>query len=218
MQIDSTPWRRALILGVPLVVLVLELFHPVDWSADVHGTEVIARDPAWWTILHIVQLPLFGLLGVSVFALTWGMAGRSVWASRIGVLLFLVFYSAHDSITGIASGILIWEAEELPEAEADLVATQVESLFLGGGPYTFIPLTGMLGWALAVGAAAVALNRSGLALLPTILLFSAAIVFGITHEPPFGPIGLAALLLAITMIEFMPGRAWTRSAPNRAGI
>lgn len=217
MFVSHTIHRRALLLWVPIAILLLELTHPVDWSAHVHGPEVIARDTTWWTLLHVIQLPLFGLLSLAVLTLGWKLPGRAAIVSRIGVALFLVFYTAHDSITGIASGLVMREASGLSGDELALAESLAGALFLGGGAFTFIPALGMLGWVLAAGGLAVALAQAGASRWPVALLVVAAVAFGITHEPPFGPIGMAAFAAAVALIEYAPRVAWP-ACPVRASL
>jgi hypothetical protein len=56
------------------------------------------------------------------------------------------------------------------------------------------------------------MSRVGVSRLPVGLMVLAAIAFGITHEPPFGPIGMAAFAGSIALIEFAPQRFW-KSCP-----
>jgi hypothetical protein len=208
----NTLMRRALLIGAPLSVGVLGIWHPIDPGTSPY--QIVADSPTWWTILHLLQLPLFGLLALAVWMLVRQLPGKAALVSKIALAFFVIFYTALDSITGIASGIIAREARDLSAAEIATIEPLVNSLFLGGGPYTFIPLFAILGWGVAAGAAAVALRRAGVSRLPVLLMGLSAIFFGITHEPPFGPIGMAAMLGAVVMIEFLPHRYW-RSCPVR---
>lgn|GEM_PF-6576487 len=52
-----TPWlRRPLLLGAPLALAVLMLFHP--WPYDNYLGELVPI-AHWWTILHLIQFVLF---------------------------------------------------------------------------------------------------------------------------------------------------------------
>jgi hypothetical protein len=211
MNLLTTTWlRRSILLGTPLVLGGVTIFHPIDFGAEPYS--IVAGNPTWWTILHLLQLPLFALLALAVLLLTWNMPGRTPVISRIALGFFVIFYTALDAVTGIASGIIVRNARHLPAEEQVIIEPLVSDLFLGGGPYTFIPLFAILGWAIAAGAAAHALSKAGAARLPVVLLYVAAISFGITHEPPFGPIGLAAFVVAVAMLEFAPTRFW-RTCP-----
>ena len=58
--------RRLIMFGVPLVLGLLELGHPALLPGD-DIVATIAPIATWWTILHVLQVPLFALLGVAVF-------------------------------------------------------------------------------------------------------------------------------------------------------
>lgn len=202
----NTHARVLLVLGAPLLLGLINVWHPVGPGDSPYS--VVAQSPTWWTVLHLLQLPLLRLVALAVAWLIRGMRGWVATTSRVALGAFVVFYAAYDSITGIASGIIVREARHLPEREQAIAEPLVSSLFLGGGPLTFVPLLGMLGWAVGLMAAATALSRVGASRLPVALLGVAAVSFGITHEPPFGPAGMAALVIAAGMLELAPQRFW----------
>src|SRR5262249_59626164 len=70
-----TPAKRGVMIGVPLLLGALEVFHPPSPFLPGGSTvvEMIAAVRVWWVILHIVQLPLFALLGVVVL---WVLPAR----------------------------------------------------------------------------------------------------------------------------------------------
>lgn len=45
--------RRIIVLGTPLVIAILNLFHPSNMA--------IRPNLAWWLTLHILNLPRFAL-------------------------------------------------------------------------------------------------------------------------------------------------------------
>jgi hypothetical protein len=82
----------------------------------------------WWIVLHIVQLPLFGLLALAVFALTDGLRGPLVTTSRIGLSVFAIFYTATDAVLGIARGLLVRYARDLSSDAQAVMEAATESL------------------------------------------------------------------------------------------
>jgi hypothetical protein len=202
--------RRLLLLLPPIALGILGIFHPVGPGHS--PFHIVSESPTWWTVLHILQLPLLALVALSVYLVVAGFPGRAAMVSRAGLAVFVVFYTAYDSITGIASGIIVQETRSFSSEEQSVAEPLVNSLFLGGGPYTFITALAMLGWIISTIAAAVAMSRVGVARLPVGLMVLAAIAFGITHEPPFGPIGMAAFAGSIALMEFAPQRFW-KSCP-----
>ena len=97
--------RRLIMFGVPLVLGLLELGHPAFLPGD-DIVATIAPIATWWTILHVLQVPLFALLGVAVFLLVRDLDGRAAKVSRYAICVFIVVYPAFDAAVGIASGVL----------------------------------------------------------------------------------------------------------------
>jgi hypothetical protein len=192
--------RRLILLGTPFTLGLLELWHPVPTPGARY--ETIARYNDWWLILHMLQLPLFGLMALAVVVLVAGIGSRSTTIAGVGMCFFAVFYTAFDAITGVASGILVRSAQGLAPEQQALVARQIESFFPSAGSdpaIIVIAALGVLGWVVGVIAAAVALARAG-APLPAAILLGLAVIFAM-HAPPTGPLGLACFFLAASWIE-----------------
>lgn len=75
---------------------------------------MISRRMDQWLTVHMIQLPLFGLLAVAVSLLTDGLRGRVVLLGRIALGFFVVFYTALDSLAGLAVGFLVRYGLTLP--------------------------------------------------------------------------------------------------------
>ena len=201
----QTVLRRLILLGTPLTLGLLEIWHPVPISGARY--ETIVRYNDWWLILHMLQLPLFGLMALAVVVLIAGIRGQTTTIARAGMWFFAVFYTAFDAITGVASGILVRGAQGLVPEQQALVARQVEAFFPAGASnlaITSIAALGVLGWVVGVIAAAVALARAG-APRPAAILVGLAVIFAM-HAPPTGPFGLACFFIAASWIEFVPQR------------
>jgi len=61
-------FRRLVLLGVPLLLGILELGHPALLPGD-PVVATIGPIATWWTTLHVLQVPLFALLGFAVIIL-----------------------------------------------------------------------------------------------------------------------------------------------------
>src|SRR5215813_8914260 len=92
--------RRLLLLGTPAILGLLEIFHPRAYPPYF---ENLLPQANWWFVLHLLQLPLFGLLGLAVLVLIRDLQGSAATISRAGIAFYLVFYTALDAITGIAT-------------------------------------------------------------------------------------------------------------------
>jgi hypothetical protein len=194
--------RRLVLLGTPLVLGLLEIWHPIVPAEGVFDS--LAPHVRWWTILHLLQLPLFGLLALAVVLLTWDLQGRLVTLIRVAMGSFVIFYGALDSIAGIANGIVVSTGLALgPEHHAAL-ETITYNLF--GSPVVFaLSITGALSWLVGLVATAVVLRRQG---APLYLLALSGLFFGYSHAPPLGPLGMLFFLIAAGWLEF--GRALER--------
>jgi hypothetical protein len=202
--------RRLVLLGTPLVLGMMEIWHPTP-SGTESTFDIIVDNADWWFTLHSLQLPLFGLMALAVYLLVDGLHGWAATISRIGSWFFVVFYIALDSILSIAGGVIARGARGLPADQEALVARQLEefafSPIVGGGGPSLIGILGPLGWVTAVVGAAIALRRAGLARIPSILIGLSAI-FAV-HSWPTGSLGLAFFLL---------GAGWVESARSKRGI
>jgi hypothetical protein len=172
------------------------LFHP--------------RGEAWRDLM--IQLPLFGLLAVAVFLLTDGLRGRVVLLSRIALGFFVIFYTALDSLAGLAVGFLVRYGLTLPPEQRQGVASAAQALWDDrslGGIFSVVAVVGNLGWLIAMLAAAVARYKAAAPRPAVVLLVSSAIVFALGHPRPFGPIGMALFVAGAIWLEIVSKRIET---------
>ena len=101
--------RRIIVLGTPLALAILNLFHP--------SPQAIRPNLDWWITLHILNLPLFALLGLAAILLLEGQRGLVATCSRVLLAIFAVVYPAFDAMVGIGSGIMIRFATTLPASQ-----------------------------------------------------------------------------------------------------
>jgi hypothetical protein len=196
--------RQLIILLTPLTLGILEIWHPVG-VANRSAFESIVPKVDWWLTLHLLQLPLFGLLALSVVLMLRKLHCWAATIARIGMGFFVVFYIALDSITGIASGLLIRNARDFsPEIQA-FVSQQINLLFFnpitGGNTFSVVGVLGAFGWTIGTIAAAIALSKAGAERIPVALLILAAILFGLSHAPPTGSIGLILFFFAVVRLD-----------------
>jgi hypothetical protein len=191
--------RRVLLVAPPLVLAVVLLWHPPGGD-DVYAG--VRDDVDAWMLVHTVFLIFIPLMGLAGYLLVSGLTGRAATVSRVGMLLFLVFYTAYEVTVGVGTGILVDYANGLPAAEQDVVADAIQHYNrsdLVGDPLSFSLLVGFFGWVIGMLAAAVAFRSAG-ASWPIVVLIGLAALFAI-HPPPVGPIGLACFAAAAVLIE-----------------
>jgi hypothetical protein len=205
--------RRVVLLGTPLALAILELFHPLV-SRDLAGTLFPVAD--WWVTLHVVQLVLFALMGAALWLLTDGLHGIAPTISRIGAAVFVVFYGAGEAVLGIATGILALGAGDLPtearEGRVEAIATFFEDPIAIG-----LYFVGELGWLVGLLAAVVALYAGGSARLPLVLLvLSGCVLLVFDHPAPYGPIVFGSFFLGALWLELTRGRRSVARHPRHA--
>jgi hypothetical protein len=213
-ELNTNKWtllRQLVIILSPLTLGILEIWHPVG-VPNKSVFESIQPQVDWWLTLHLLQVPLFGLMALAVFLMVNNLQGWAARISRGGIAFFVVFYTALDAITGIAGGALIRSARNLPPDVQSFVSQQVNLLFfdpiIGGSTLSLVGILGAGGWFVGVTAAALALAQINVDRLSVVLLILAAILFGISHTPPTGPLGLMFFFLAVVRIN---PRVWDRT-------
>jgi hypothetical protein len=201
-----TVQRRALsrqevmfLVGVPLAWAILLLFHP---GGDPDTIYLNVRDEVTRAlVVHIGMLFFIPLMAVAVYLLLRGVEGTAARVSRIALVPFVIFYSAWETLQGIANGVLVDEVNGLPETEretgANLVQDFAESpLVREMGVFASI---GGLGLITAAIAAGVALRRHAGAPLSVAVLLGVSGFLITAHPPPFGPIGLVLFVAAVLL-------------------
>jgi hypothetical protein len=199
---DSPRFSRdllAFMLGVPLAWAVLLLFHPGGDATDIYGS---ARDDVTpFLVVHLGTLLFIPLMAVVFYLLLRGIPGKAAKVSRIALVPFVVFYSAWETLQGIANGVLVDQVNALPASErargAALVQDFAESPLVR--EMGVLASLGGLGLVVALIAAAVALRREAGASAPVAALLGVSGFLIMAHPPPFGPIGLAMFILAVVL-------------------
>ena len=193
--------RRVFLVATPLTLAVVLWYHPPGGEADA-VYEGVRHDVGAWLFVHTAFLFFIPLMAFAAWLLLSGLHGRAATVSRVALVVFLVFYTAYEVTIGLGTGILIDYANSLPAAEQAAVADAIQHLngdAVLGDPISVSLVAGVLGWAVAMVAAAVAIRRDGAGWPATVLLGLAAL-FAI-HPPPIGPAALVCFAAAAVLIE-----------------
>jgi hypothetical protein len=176
------------------VLGLLELGHPALLPGD-DIVATIAPIATWWTVLHVLQVPLFALLGVAVFLLVRDLNGLAAKVSRYAICVFIVVYPAFDAAVGIASGVLC-QSTASPDLETGLY-----NLFWG--PVTGVmAIVGSASWLVALNTAAWAWRKHGASALAVGFLALSGLLLGVGHIRPLGPLACLCFLIGVALIEF----------------
>jgi hypothetical protein len=202
--------RGVVLLGVPLALAVLEIFHPERPNSASEAVE----QGGWFMWFHFIQVPLIGLMALAVYLLTAGMEGLTTGVSRWAIGVFAVFFSAYDAAAGIGTGYALRNARGLSAGAQEAIYEAVKdmpvvSLIFG------LSVVGSLAWVVALVGAALSLRRAGASLGPFILLILAGVFFLGGHPYPAGTLAFGSFFLAAAWLEFAPGRLASASRPVR---
>ena len=193
---DRTVLRRLVLLGTPLALALLEIFHPEQPS----GASEAIDQGGWFMWFHIIQVPLIGLMALAVYLLTDGLEGRAVSVSRWAIGVFAVFFSAYDAAAGIGTGYALRNAQGLSAEGQAAVYETVKDLPLFSLPFG-LSIVGTLGWAVALIAAAIALRRAGVSRGPFVLLILAGVFLMGGHPYPAGTLAFGCFFLGAAWFE-----------------
>jgi hypothetical protein len=137
------------------------LFHPAPGDSPHEGIrDVVDR----WIFIHIGQLVLTPFLFLAVWRLLDGLNSAAAQISRAALVVWTVFFSAYDSIQGVATGILARQANSLTGEEqagfAQAIDFLVEDSLIAGDISAFSLIAGGA-WLVCSIAAAIALYKAG---------------------------------------------------------
>lgn len=195
------PQRRVLLLAPPLLFAGLAVAHPQPEP----NLESLMDAATWFAVFHVIQLVLTGLVAVSVLLLADSFGRATAWMTRVGIGVFLVFFSAYDTLAGIGTGLAMRSARDLPLAQQEGVFNVVKDWPALSAPFA-LSIVGTLGWVVAVGTLALAARRQGVRRLEWVLLALSAVFLLGGHPFPGGTLAFGSFLLAALFHEFGSGR------------
>ena len=235
------------LFAAPAVLLGIELYHPADFTESPGMFQYLRQPqpspyqnghdalgyfgPDWWFTLHSIQTPLVGLVSVGLWLMVarvdgtrdGALAAVCAWLARVATFVFLIYYTALDSIGGTGMARAIIHANALVSAGTitkDQAAQLLDALWKDpavGGVGSTISLTGS--WAVFFAAlfAAVALYVTRRAPWPALVLL---ILFGwqleVSHTAMHGPVAFGLLAVVGIWLWFAQRRGAGAAIP--AGV
>jgi len=212
--------RRICLLGAPLVLLGMEIFHPLGFTHEVYP--VLSRPgflyfgPWWFFTLHFIQTPMVGVIAAGLLLLLAGLSGLWPWVARGAALVWLVYYTVLDSIQGIFLGWIIGKSLDASADTQRFVATLTQDMYTDrviGGVSSFVSLTGSWAFLVAAIATALVLAQRGATLWPLLALVLAGQLIQMSHAHPYGPVGFSLVFLAALGLE-----RWLARPPARPAV
>jgi hypothetical protein len=192
MNSSDRPRRETLlIVGAPLVLAVVELFHP-------YPHDLFQLPLPRWLAIHYLQILLFPLSALAVAASVRGLGGVAAALCRAGMFVFAVSFVAFDTAAGVVTALLVQAAQASgnPEAwRAPVLAIWAHPV-VGGAPGStpVLAVAGTAAWLVGALAAAVAIRRAGASWMPVALFAVAALGLFVfkSHAWPGGPLSFGA--------------------------
>lgn len=188
----------------PLLVAAVGLTHPIFLDPSTADR---------WRLGHLLLLPAFPLLAVSVFALLRDERGPAAWGARGLSLAYAVLYGALDSIAGIGAPQQVLgtvaRGEPLPP---------VADLYEIGDRLGALGVYALAGAAALTGLALWRRHRSPLAPLGAAVAVAASAVVLRHHVfPPRGVLAMLALAVGFSLLELSRGAQPATRAQVPAG-
>ena len=191
----SAPWARFLV-AIPLAWVVVALIHP-QGSGDAY--EGLRDEVGLWIGVHLAQPVLAIGLAAILWILLLGRRGTAATVARCAIPVWLVSFTAFDSIAGLASALAIQPANDLAGAEqagaASTAQYMLDNHFAGSiSPVWLIQATAFV---TTIVATALVLRSAGASRgLFVAMLVGALHVF---HAGPISALGLAAITVAVVL-------------------
>jgi hypothetical protein len=201
--------RRVLLLVPQLLLGGLEIFHPQPQM----NVQALMDASTWFAIFHVIQLVLVGLVAVSVLLLADSFGRATAWPTRLGIGLFLVFFSAYDTLAGIGTGLAMRSARDLSAAQQEGVFLVVKDWPGLAWPFA-LSIVGTAGWLVAVGALALAARRQAAPRREWLLLGLAALFLLGGHPFPWGTLAFGCFFVAALFHEWRADRAVVTRLPG----
>ena len=200
---SSLSLSRLVLFGAPILMGIVSVIHPVPTGESF--IESIEPHLGIWLAVHVVQLALIGLIGITIGLLGSGLSGTAATISRVAVVFFLVFYGAFDGIVGLSTGVLVWLRQTFVSSDQAVTGRLVEAFWDARlDPASLVPvviLIGSFSWLVAATSLGLALRRAGASRSILWLLILSGAFFGIDHPFPTGTLGMICLLGAVILIE-----------------
>lgn len=161
------PWPRAALFALPGIALAI--------TGSTHPHYLTYTTSAHWTIMHLIGLLVFPLVGVALIALVWGRRDPLALIVIAGSYLYATCYTALDIVSGAAAGYVTYQL-----GPGELRPDEVGFLFQLGGRLEDVGAPAMLVAGIAVGIDALRRYRWRAA-APTVLIVVAGYSFLDSH-------------------------------------
>jgi hypothetical protein len=201
---DSTPFRRsggreALFVGVPAAWIVVALVHPMGGAGTVF--EELHDKADLWLGVHIAQLVLSLGIAAALWITVRGRTTMAATVTRLAIPVYLVFFAAFDSVTGIASALAIRHANSVAGPAQEGAASTAEYLVTNHFTADLSPVWAIASVALVVAVAGTAMTLRSAGAPRLVWGFALAGVLMTVHAGVLAAAGLAALAVGLYLAD-----------------
>ena len=204
------------IIAIPLLWAILLLFHPGGDAVRMY--DAVRNDVTPWLAVHLGTMLFIPLLAAAVYVLLRDVEGTAARVSRIALVPFALFYTIWEALQGIATGILVYNVNQLPAAERATGSDLVQDFGMNiiARDFGIIGSLGSVSFLVAMIAGAIAVRRHTDAPVAVPALLGIAGFLITAHPPPFGPTGLVLFVVAAILFVRSQGapRMAARSIPS----
>jgi len=200
--------RQLLLFGPPILAAAVNLMHPVIPPVYVG----VLHHLDWWLKLHIINLALFPLFGLSAYLLLDDVRNLAASVSRIAIAVFVPLYAAFDALMGIGTGTLVKLSVNLPPDQVVLLRPFIDSFYDSPLLYS-LAAAGSITWIIAMMAATVAFTTPDRRRLVTVIALASFPIGGWARTNLFFAsdgvtINLAwwMLTIAVGLVMFLVGK------------
>lgn len=192
-------WRPALFIGVPLAWIVVALIHPMGDGGTVYGHLHDKAD--LWLGVHVAQLVLSLGLGAALWITVRGRTTIAATVTRVAIPVYLVFFAAFDSVTGIASALTIRHANSIAGPAHEGAASTAEYLVTNHFTADFSPIWAIASLALVAAIAGTAMTLRSAGASRMVWGFTLGGVLMTAHAGAVAAVGLAALGIGLVIAD-----------------
>lgn len=198
--VRRSTWHRLLVIGAPVGWIGAVLLHPSASPESVYAD--LSRSADRWLFVHFAQLALTLALGAALWIAVSGRKGLAATITRVAAPVYLVFFSAFDSVAGIASGLALRHARSLSGGELDGASSTVDYLLMNHMAGDASPLSAISTIALtsAVVGLAMTLRSAGASRLVWMGTFG-GVLLNFHGAGPIPAVGLVAFTAALLVAD-----------------
>lgn len=192
-------WRTALFVGVPLAWIGVALVHPMGGAGSVYEE---LRDKAdLWLGVHFAQLVLSLGLAAALWITVRGHTTVAATVTRLCIPVYLVFFAAFDSVTGMASGLAIRHANSIEGPAQAGAASTADYLVTNHFTADFSPIWAIASVALVAAVAGTAMTLRAAGFSRRVWGFVLGGVLISMHAGFFAAAGLSALAVGLYLAD-----------------